>query len=110
MNIPTNALCMVHDAQRCPRFVLLPIEQYYALIHQTELGIPADVAENVLIKNQSPTRVWRISLQFTRAVVAKKMSFTQRAYAQLEARKTIRKSSHIKVAKALNIDESQLDF
>jgi hypothetical protein len=38
------------------------------------------------------------------------MGITQPAYSHLETTKTIRKSSRIKIAKALNIDESQLDF
>jgi hypothetical protein len=38
------------------------------------------------------------------------MGITQGSYAQLEAKKTIRKASREKIAKGLGIDATQLDF
>lgn len=58
----------------------------------------------------SATRAWRERTSLTQAEVAKKMEISQSAYAQLEGKKTIRKSSREKIAKALGIHESQLDF
>lgn len=49
-------------------------------------------------------------MELTQAEVALRMGVTQGAYAQLEAKKAIRKSSREKIAIALGIHESQLDF
>jgi transcriptional regulator with XRE-family HTH domain len=49
-------------------------------------------------------------LELTQTDVAERMGITQGAYAQLEAKKKIRKSSRIKIALALKIEEPLLDF
>lgn len=114
MNVPTNdAVHIIKDEAGQPILAILPFAHYQALVEtktEIELGIPSEVVENVVCHDQSPTRAWRLHLQLTQTEVARRMRITQGAYAQLEARKTIRPSSRIKVAKALNIDESQLDF
>ena len=75
-----------------------------------EPGIPASVVENAIRHGLSPTRAWREHLQLTQAEVAKGMGITLGAYAQLESKTSIRASSRIKVARALGIYASQLDF
>jgi DNA-binding XRE family transcriptional regulator len=98
-------------------FGLLSFTEYPHLIKmqtraplKQEPGIPAPVVENAIHHGLSATRAWREHLQLTQAQVAKQMGITQGAYAQLEAKAQIRLSSRIKVAKALGIDPSQLDF
>lgn len=73
-------------------------------------GIPAAVVDWAMDNDWSATRAWREHMTLTQAEVAKKMEISQSTYAQLEAKKTIRKSSREKIAKALGIHESQLDF
>ena len=75
-----------------------------------EPGIPASVVENAIRHGLSATRAWREHLQLTQDEVAKGIGISQGAYAELEAKATIRLSSRIKVAKALGIEPSQLDF
>ena len=104
---------ILNDRAGRPEYVVLPVDQYHALVRSKnyeEPGIPAQVVNLVFDNHWSATHAWRYHLELTQAAVAKRMGITQGAYCQLEARKTIRKSSRIKIAKALNIDESQLDF
>jgi DNA-binding XRE family transcriptional regulator len=104
---------ILNDRAGRPEYVVLPVDQYHALVRSKnyeEPGIPAQVVNLVFDNNYSPTRAWRCHLELTQAEVAKRMGITQPAYSHLETTKTIRKSSRIKIAKALNIDESQLDF
>jgi len=58
----------------------------------------------------SAARAWREHKALTQTGVAQRMGITQGAYAQLEAKKRIRKSSREKIARALGIHESRLDF
>ena len=73
-------------------------------------GIPAAVVDLAMDNEWSAARAWREHKELTQVEVARRMDITQGAYAQLEAKKTIRKSSRDKIAKALDIHESQLDF
>jgi len=72
--------------------------------------IPAAVVDLAMDNAWSAARAWRERKKLTQAEVAQRMGITQGAYAQLEVKKTIRKSSREKIAKALGIHESQLDF
>ena len=75
-----------------------------------EPGIAAAVVDLAMDKQWSGARAWREHMALTQTEVAQRMGITQGAYAQLEAKKTIRKSSREKIANALGIHESQLDF
>ena len=77
---------------------------------KVEPGIPAAVVDLAMDKQWSGARAWREHMALTQTEVAQRMGITQGAYAQLEAKKTIRKSSREKIANALGIHESQLDF
>ena len=110
MNAPTTAREIAAAA---------PVAAPQETISQTLAGfaanlrfedIPAKVVDLAMDNNWSAMRAWREHLDCTQAVVAKRMGITQGAYAQLEAKKTIRKASREKVAKALGIDQTQLDF
>jgi predicted DNA-binding protein (UPF0251 family) len=113
MNALTNAVQIIKDSRGNPAFAVLPIEYYQALLNdksKAEPGIPAAVVDFAMDNEWSATRAWREYMKLTQIEVAQKMGVSQSAYAQLEAKKTIRKSSREKVAKAIGIHESQLDF
>ncbi|MGI4779825.1 MAG: helix-turn-helix transcriptional regulator [Janthinobacterium lividum] len=57
-----------------------------------------------------PAKAWRTHLELTQAEVAKRMGVNHRTYAQIEAREILRKTLLAKVAAALGITDSQLDF
>jgi DNA-binding XRE family transcriptional regulator len=117
MNAPTDTVQILRDSAGHPAFAVLPFAQYQHLVKtrthvplKQELGIPAPVVENAIRHGLSATHAWREHLQLTQAQVAKRMGITQGAYAQLESKTSIRASSRVKVAQALGIDASQLDF
>lgn len=109
MNVLTKSIQILRDAEDKPLFAVIPFAQYQALPY-LEPGIPAVVVDLALDNDYSAARAWREHLELTQDEVATRMGITQSAYAQLEAKKTIRKSSREKIAKALGIHESQLDF
>ncbi len=109
----SNSVQILRDAGGQPAFAVLPFAQYCDLMKsrpQSEPGIPASVVDLAMDSDCSAARAWREHLQLTQAEVAQRMGITQGAYAQLETKKTVRKSSREKIANALNIHASQLDF
>jgi len=108
-----NPIQVLRDTQGHPAFAVLAWEDYEALARsapQKEPGIPADVVDLAMDNDWSAVRAWREYQQLTQARVAQRLGITQGAYAQLEARKTIRPSSRQRIAAALGLHESQLDF
>jgi DNA-binding XRE family transcriptional regulator len=104
---------ILRDAKGHPAFAVIPFAEYQALKFRkpkSEALIPNHVVNLALDKNISATRAWREYLELTQAQVAKRMGITQSAYAQLEAKKILRKSTREKVAAALGIETEQLDF
>lgn len=113
MNTLTDKVQILRDAGGQPAFAVLPFAQYQALVHGKKIaepGIPAHVVDLAMDNEWSAARAWREHLELTQVAVAKRMGITQGAYAQLEGKKTIRKASREKIAKALGIDQTQLDF
>lgn len=113
MNALTENIHILHDAGGRPTFALIPFDQYQALIgvkQKTGHGIPIEVVDKAMANEWSACRAWREHLQLTQKEVAERMHVTQSSYAQLEAKKNIRKSSREKVAAALGITPEQLDF
>jgi len=113
MNTLTNSVQILRDADGCPAFAVIPFADYQSLVKgkvRVEPGIPAAVVDLAMDNEWSAARAWRERKELTQAEVARRMGITQGAYAQLEAKKTIRKSSREKIAKALGIHETQLDF
>jgi DNA-binding XRE family transcriptional regulator len=113
MNALTKTVQILRDASGHPAFAVIPFTDYQALVKgkvKLEPGIPAAVVDLAMDHEWSAARAWREHKELTQAEVAKRMDITQGAYAQLEAKKTIRKSSREKISKALGIHESQLDF
>ena len=113
MNVLTESLQIIRDAGGQPAFAVLPFADYQALVNgkvNPEPGIPATVVDLAMDNNWSAAHAWRVHKELTQSEVAQRMGITQGAYAQLEGKKTIRKSSREKIAGALGIHESQLDF
>lgn len=113
MNALTETVQILRDAGGRPAFAVIPFADYQALVKgkaKVEPGIPATVVDLAMDNEWSAARAWREHKELTQTEVAQRMGITQGAYAQLEAKKSIRKSSREKIAKALGIHESQLDF
>lgn len=75
-----------------------------------ETGIPESVAKLALLNDYSALRAWREHLGLTQADVAGRLGISQAAYSQHENSQTLRKTTRIKMANALGINPSQLDF
>ncbi len=113
MNALTETVQILRDASGHPAFAVIPFADYQVLVKgkvKVEPGIPAAVVDLAMDNEWSAARAWREHKELTQTEVAQRMGITQGAYAQLEAKKSIRKSSREKIAKALGIHESQLDF
>ncbi len=113
MNTRTESVQILRDAAGHPAFAVMPFAQYRALVKgvpRVEPGIPAAVVDVAMDKDCSAARAWREHKELTQTEVAHRMGITQGAYAQLEAKKRIRTSSREKIATALGLHESQLDF
>lgn len=113
MNTPTENVQIIRDSGGHPAFAVIPFDEYQALKQgrtRIEHTIPNRVAELTLKEGATPAKAWREHLQLTQAEVASRMGITQSAYAQLEAKSRLRKSSREKIAKAFGIAPEQLDF
>jgi len=111
--LTANPIQVLRDVHGNPAFAVLAWADYEALAAQTldkEPGIPADVVDIAMDNHWSAARAWREHLQLTQAQVAQRMGITQGAYAQLETKTNIRKSSRERITAALGLHESQLDF
>lgn len=79
-------------------------------IDPLETGIPESVAKLALLNDYSALRAWREHLGLTQVEVAGRLGISQAAYSQHENSQTLRKTTRIKMANALGINPSQLDF
>ena len=71
-------------------------------------NIPNAVVNNVINKDMTPIRAWREHLGLTQTEVAHRLGISQSAYAQQEAKESVRKSTREIIAKALGIVPEQL--
>jgi len=113
MNALTESVQILRNAEGQPAFAVIPFADYQAFVKgkaKAAPGIPAAVVDLAMDNEWSAARAWREHKELTQVEVARRMGITQGAYAQLEAKKTIRKSSREKIARALDIHESQLNF
>ena len=72
------------------------------------LNIPNAVVNKVIHKDMTPIRAWREHLGLTQTEVARRLGVSQSAFAQQEAKESVRKSTREKIAKALGISPEQL--
>lgn len=115
MNALTN-IQYINDEQGVPAFAVLPIatlnwlKQKANFADPLETGIPEAVAKLALLNDYSALRAWREHLGLTQTEVASRLGISQAAYSQHENSQTLRKTTRIKMANALGIHPSQLDF
>lgn len=107
MNVPTN-IQILKDAEGKPAFAVIPYSDYLRLPHRREPTVPNDVVGKVINDEMTPVRAWREHLGLTQADVAQRLGISQSAYAQQEAKESVRKSTREKIARALGIEPEQL--
>ena len=112
MKTPTN-IQIIRDTGGYPEFVVIPFAEFQALKlgkAKVATAIPSKVVNLAMDKNMSATKAWREYLDLTQSELADRIGISQSAYAQLEAKKNLRKSTREKIALALGIESEQLDF
>lgn len=109
MNKPIN-FQTINGADGLPAFVVVPYAEFVQRFEQAGDLVPNDVVNLIFDQDMTPARAWRTHLQLTQDEVAKRMGSSQSAYAQLEASRSLRKSSREKIAAALGIRPAQLEL
>lgn len=107
MNAPTN-IQILKGPDGKPAFAVIPYREYLSLSKRRAPAVPNAVVGKVINQNMTPIRAWREHLGLTQAIVAQRLGISQSAYAQQEAKDTVRKSTREKIARALQIDPEQL--
>lgn len=107
MNAPTD-IQILKGPDGKPAFAVIPYRKYLSLSGRREPTVPNGVVRKVIDQNMTPIRAWREHLGLTQADVARRLGISQSAYAQQEAKDTVRKSTREKIARALRIDPRQL--
>lgn len=92
-----------------PAFAVVPYADFLRLYAQDEGLIPHNVV-SATVDGATPMKAWREHLGLTQAEVAVRLGTTQAAFAQLENSVNPRKSTLRRVACALGLSFSQLDF
>lgn len=104
---------LLRDSQGQPTFAVIPYSTYLTYIQTAPVkspNIPNTVVNLAMDNDWSAAQAWRSYLGLTQSEMAGRLNVSQSAYAQLEGKKTIRKSSREKIAQALRIHPEQLDF
>ncbi len=70
--------------------------------------IPNEVVNAAFDNEWSPCKAWREHLRLTQSEVAKRMGISQSAYAQMELSTRPRKTTLIKISKAMGLTYEQL--
>jgi DNA-binding XRE family transcriptional regulator len=107
MNAPTD-IQILKGPDGKPAFAVIPYRKYLSLSKRRAPTVPNAVVGKVINQNMTPIRAWREHLGLTQAIVAQRLGISQSAYAQQEAKDTVRKSTREKIARALQIDPEQL--
>lgn len=109
MNKPINFQTIL-GADGRPAFVVVPYQEFVKNFEQAQDLVPDAVVQLAFDQGMSPAKAWRTHLQLTQTEVARRMDVSQSAYAQLEAKPNLRKTSRERIAAALGISPGQLDF
>jgi transcriptional regulator with XRE-family HTH domain len=72
-------------------------------------ALPQDVISRC-VDGATPVRAWREHLRLTQQEVATRLGIVESTYARWETRRRLRKAMENKIAAALGIDVSLLDF
>ena len=107
MNAPTS-IQILKGPDGKPAFAVIPYHEYVSLSKRRAPTVPNAVVGKVINRNMTPVRAWREHLGLTQAIVAQRLGISQSAYAQQEAKDTVRKSTREKIARALQIKPEQL--
>jgi len=108
MNAPTN-IQMINGPDGKPAFVVLPYDEYMRLYESENELIPNEVV-SATVDGATPVRAWREYLKLTQAEVAARLRISQPSYAKQENSDKLRPASVTKIAAALGITTTQLDF
>ncbi len=100
-----------------PAFAVIPysefeqIQRKLAIVEEKEkkASFPLDVAEMHTLKGYSLIKAWRIYKGKTQREMAGAMGITQGAFSQIEKSESNHAETLKKIAKILNLDETQLD-
>lgn len=110
MNKPTNVQ-VINGPDGRPAFVVIPYDVYMQSQKEREEGaLPHEVLGLIITNDWSPIRAWREYLGLTQEQVAARLGITQPAYAQQESSRRPRKATRERLATALGIFPSQLEF
>lgn len=109
MNKPINFQTIL-GADGRPAFVVVPYQEFVKNFEQAQDLVPDAVVQLAFDQGMSPAKAWRTHLQLTQTEMARRMDVSQSAYAQLEAKPNLRKTSRERIAAALGISPGQLDF
>ena len=102
---------ILYDVKGEPAFAVIPYKEYLSKFdgHKEENTFPNDVAIAHTVEGKSLPQAWREYLHLTQGEIAKRLKITQAAYAQMEQpERKLRKSTRIRLSKALGINEKQL--
>ncbi len=94
-----------------PAFAVVDYEDFMELLRklgEQEFGLPSEVARFRKTEHVSLLKAWRLYRQMTQAEVADLVGISQPAYAQMEKRDSLRKTTLKKLAEALDINVKQL--
>lgn len=108
MNVLTD-IQTIKGPDGAPAYVVVPYDEFMRRFAGEEGLIPHEVV-SATVDGASPMKAWREHLNLTQAEVAARLGVSQAAYAQSEAATRPRKSTVLRVAKALRLTPEQLDF
>lgn len=109
-NTPTNHQ-IINGPDGAPLYVLIPYDEFMATQERPdhEVTLPHEVVELAVVEDKGIVRAWREHLGLTQEAVAKRLSISQSAYAQMERRKSgLRYATRQRLAAALGIEPEQL--
>ena len=107
MNAPTS-IQILKGPDGKPAYAVIPYREYLSLSKRRAPTVPNAVVGKVINRNVTPVRAWREHLGLTQEIVAQRLGISQSAYAQQDAKYTVRKSTREKIARALQIDPEPL--
>lgn len=99
----------IKGADGSPAFVVVPYAEFVRRFAANESLIPHEVV-SATVDGASPMKAWREHLGLTQAAIAARLRISQAAYAQTERAAHPRKTTIVRVAKAMRISVEQLDF
>lgn len=94
-----------------PLFVLVPYDEYISSYRDEKVYFPHEVVELHAIEGKSIIRAWREYKKLSQREMAERIRISQSAYSQMEKTDArLRKSTLEKIARALNVDMTQLQI